>query len=137
MSEMRERPVRSRSWKPITKYGIIDTDRKYVLMITLACFTIPFIFEWSVFRIPLPLPMALIGLALSVAFFKFIRLGRRPHWFWNRVRALAEDFKYGFNRNIRRALPRDHEQRGGAAWIAGASQEELTEFLSTGQTSYL
>lgn len=132
---MRERPVRSRIWKPITKFGIIDTDRKYVVLITLACFTIPFIFELSVFRIPLPLPMALAGLALSIAFFKFIRLGRRPHWFWNRVRAFAEDLRYLFNRNIRRSLPRDEERRGRTPWIDGASHEEIVNFLTTGQTS--
>jgi len=120
---------------PITKYGIIDTDRKYVVLITLACFTVPFLFELSVFRIPLPLPMALAGLALSAAFFKFIRLGRRPNWFWNRVRALAEDCRYLFHRDVRRALPRDEERRGLMAWVTGGTQAEIIEFLTTGQTS--
>jgi hypothetical protein len=132
VSELRERPVRSRSWKPITKYGIIDTDRKYVLMITFACFSIPFLLELSVFRIPLPLPMALAGLALSVAFFKFIRLGRRPHWFWNRVCALGEDLRYLFHRGVRRALPRDEERRA-AAWLTDSEQTELLTFITTGQ----
>ena len=135
MSEMRERPVRSRCWQPITKYGIIDTDRKYVLIITLACFAIPFALELSVYRIPLPLPMALGGLALSIAFFKFIRLGRRPHWFKNRVVALIEDFKYLFSRRVRRAFPRDEERRGREPWISDAEQQEIQTFLRTGQTS--
>lgn len=129
---MRERPVRSRSWKPITKYGIIDTDRKYVVIITLACFTVPFIFELSVFRIPLPLPMALAGLALSAAFFKFIRLGRRPNWFSNRLWALYEDVIYLFNRNVRRALPRDEERRR-ARWITDGARAEILTFITTGQ----
>lgn len=132
---MRERPVRTRSWKPITKYGIIDTDRKYVVIITLLCFSIPFIFELSVFRIPLPLPMALAGLALSIAFFKFIRLGRRPNWFWHRVIALAEDFKYRFCRTVRRSLPRDEERRGGSPWITDAAPDEMLSFLTTGEIS--
>lgn len=135
MEEMRERLVRSRCWKPITKYGIIDTDRKYVLLITLAFFTIPFALEVSVFRIPLPLPMALAGLALSIAFFKFIRLGRRPHWFWNRVVGLIEDFKYFFCRRVRRSLPRDEEKRGQSSWITDGTQDEIQHFLTTGQTS--
>ena len=131
---MRERPVRSRIWLPITKYGIIDTDRKYVVVITLACFTVPFVFEWSVYRVPLPLPTALAGLALSVVFFKFIRLGRRPHWFYNRVVALAEDFRYLFCRTVRRALPRDEERRE-SAWITDGDEGELLNFLTTGQLS--
>jgi hypothetical protein len=129
---MRERPVRSRCWKPITKYGIIDTDRKYVVIITLACFTVPFAFELSVFRIPLPLPMALAGLALSVSFFRFIRFNRRPLWFWHRVCALVEDVTYLFCRTVRRALPRDEERRA-SPWIADGEGDEVLSFLSTGQ----
>ena len=133
MSEMRERPIRPRIWKPVTKYGIIDTDRKYVIGFTLVSFAIPFFLELSVFRIPLPLPMALFGLAASIIFFRFIRQGRRPHWFKNRVRALVEDIRYLFCRTVRRSLPRDEEKRGRTPWITDAASDELDYFLHTGQ----
>ena len=84
--------------------------------------------------VPLPLPTALAGLALSVVFFKFIRLGRRPHWFYNRVVALAEDFRYLFCRTVRRALPRDEERRE-SAWITDGDEGELLNFLTTGLLS--
>src|SRR5438045_1550939 len=130
---MRERPIRPRIWKPVTKYGIIDTDRKYVVVITLLCFTVPFVFELSVFRVPLPLPAALGGLVFSTIFFKFIRQGRRPHWFYNRVRAASEDFRYFFCRTVRRALPRDEERRGATPWITDGEGGEVLAFVTTGE----
>lgn len=135
MSEMRERPVRPNIWRPVVKWGVIDTDRKYVVIITLLCFAVPFWREWAVYRIPLPLPAALAGLAASIAFFRFIRQGRRPHWFKNRVRAIIE-FCQHWTLSIRRSLPRDEERRGASPWITDGTEADLTTFLHTGEAPY-
>jgi hypothetical protein len=130
---MRERPIRPRIWKPVTKYGIIDTDRKYVVGFTLISFTVPFVFELSLFRVPLPLPAALAGLVSSTVFFRFIRQGRRPNWFHNRVQALREDFRYLFCRTVRRALPRDEERRGATPWVTDGEGDQVEAFLTSGE----
>ena len=93
--------MRERIYLPVVRFGVPHTDWKYVFLITMAGFVLPFIFGLKLYGVPAPMFTGVIALALSVAFFNFIRLGRRPLWFQHSMHAL-------FTRATERAaLPQD------------------------------
>ena len=83
---MQEHPVRERIYLPVVRFGVPHTDWKYVFLVTLAGFVLPFIFNIKLFGVPAPMLTGISALAVSVAFFNFIRLGRRPFWFQHTLR---------------------------------------------------
>lgn len=85
---MQDHPMRERIYLPVVRFGVPHTDWKYVFLITMASFVLPFIFGLKLYGVPAPMFTGVIALALSVAFFNFIRLGRRPLWFQHSMRAL-------------------------------------------------
>ena len=93
--------MRERIYLPIVRFGVPHTDWKYVFLVTLTGFVLPFILNIRLYGVPVPMFTGTIALALSVAFFNFIRLGRRPLWFQHSVRALV------MSPRRRAALPMD------------------------------
>lgn len=91
---MRTRPVRSQIYLPVVKWGVSHTDWKYVGIISALAYIIPFIFDLKIKGIPLPLWTGLIGLAASIGFFNYVRVGRPPHWLQHTVSTLLEDVIY-------------------------------------------
>jgi len=99
---MQEYPMRERIYLPVVRFGVPHTDWKYVFLITMAGFVLPFLFGFTIFGIPAPMFTGIGTLGLSVAFFNLIRMGRRPYWFQHKLRAcLSSHVK-------RRALPQDN-----------------------------
>jgi hypothetical protein len=98
---MQDHPMRERIYLPVVRFGVPHTDWKYVFLVTMAGFVLPFIFGLKLYGIPAPMFTGVTALALSVAFFNFIRLGRRPLWFQHSVRALFT------SATERAALPQD------------------------------
>ncbi len=93
--------MRERIYLPVVRFGVPHTDWKYVFLVTFAGFVLPFFLGIKLYGVPVPMFTGTIALALSVAFFNFIRLGRRPLWFQHTLRAL-------FTRTTQRAaLPVD------------------------------
>jgi len=84
---MQEHPMRERIYLPVVRFGVPHTDWKYVFLVTLAGFVLPFIFNIKLFGVPAPMLTGISALAVSVAFFNFIRLGRRPLWFQHTLRS--------------------------------------------------
>ena len=80
--------MRERIYLPVVRFGVPHTDWKYVFIVTIAGFVLPFVLNIKLYGVPAPLFMGVSALALSVAFFNFIRIGRRPLWFQHSVRAL-------------------------------------------------
>jgi len=85
---MQDHPMRERIYLPVVRFGVPHTDWKYVFFVTFAGFVLPFILGIKLYGVPVPMFTGTIALALSVAFFNFIRLGRRPLWFQHALRAL-------------------------------------------------
>ena len=106
---MRQRPIRSQIYLPVVKFGVIDSDWKFVLVISLIGYSVPFFLELKFWGIRLELWTGVVAFLLSVAFFNFVRIGRKPFWLAHHLRALLESPRH------RHALPRD----GSAArpWI--------------------
>ncbi len=98
---MQDLPMRERIYLPVVRFGVPHTDWKYVFVVTLAGFVLPFILNIRLYGIPVPMFTGMLALAASVAFFNFIRLGRRPLWFQHAARALLT------SRTQRVALPAD------------------------------
>ena len=105
--------MRERIYLPVVRFGVPHTDWKYVFIVTFIGFVLPFVLNIKLYGVPAPMFTGVSALALSVAFFNFIRIGRRPLWFQHTCRALL------VNPRERAALPVDElneawvEDRGG------------------------
>ncbi len=80
--------MRERIYLPVVRFGVPHTDWKYVFVVTVTGFVLPFVLNVKLYGVPAPMFMGVSALALSVAFFNFIRIGRRPLWFQHSARAL-------------------------------------------------
>ena len=80
--------MRERIYLPVVRFGVPHTDWKYVFVVTMAGFVLPFLLGFRIYGMPAPMFTGVAALALSVAFFNFIRIGRRPYWFQHSLRAL-------------------------------------------------
>ena len=102
---MRARPIRSQIYLPVVRFGVRDTDWKFVIAIVLLSYALPFFFNLRVLAFSAGnLDHAHLHVA-SVAFFNFVRIGRRPFWLQHQLAALVTPSRQ------RHALPTDHKER--------------------------
>jgi hypothetical protein len=80
--------VRARIYQPVTRYGVLATDWKYILALSLICYTLPMMTKTSVDGIPLFLLTGPGVMLASYTFFYLVHVGRRPHWLQHRLRSL-------------------------------------------------
>src|SRR5262249_29375107 len=107
---LRPRPVRSQIYLPVTVFGVVSSDWKFVLAAGLLAYTIPYLFDLKLWRIPLELVTTVLAMVLTVVVMNLIRVGKKPHWLQHNVHALITDSQE------RRRLPID-SIRGGRLWI--------------------
>lgn len=121
---MQDYPMRERIYLPVVRFGVPHTDWKYVFFITFAGLVLPFIFNIKIYGVPVPMFTGVIALASSVAFFNFIRIGRRPLWFQHTLHGLLT------KPTRRAALPVDELNN---AWIKRDESEvrEMNETTSS------
>jgi len=108
---MRPRPIRPNVYLPVIRFGVVSSDWKFVLATTLTGYTLPFLFNLKLWGMPLELWTGLAAAALSIAFFNYVRIGRRPYWLQHRLRALVESPRH------RRTLPVDAVKQPRRRWI--------------------
>ena len=108
---MRPRPVRSKIYLPVVRFGVVSGDWKFILFATLAGYLFPFFFGLRLWKVPLFLWTGLASALAAYAFFFFIRVGRRPYWFQHNLRALTEG---GVRR---RTQPSDHAKSPKRSWL--------------------
>jgi len=97
--------MRSQIYLPVTRFGVLDSDWKFVLLITFVSYTGPFLLGLKIFRVPSELWASLLGLGLSVAFFNYVRVGRKPFWLQHQISARLKASR------VRRTLPTDPRSR--------------------------
>ena len=85
---MRSRPVRPNIYLPVVRFGVADSDWFTVLLISCTGYLLPVPFGITVLYVPLQMWTWLLVTAGSIAFFNYIRIGRRPRWLQHRVKAL-------------------------------------------------
>ena len=113
---LRARAVRSQIYLPVTVFGVVSSDWKFVLAAGLLSYTVPYMFNLKLWKIPLELILPVVAVAATVLTLNLIRVGKKPHWLQHNVRALLESPEH------RRCLPTD-ARRGRRRWI----KEERTQ----------
>src|SRR5260370_34069754 len=98
---MRARPVRSQIYLPVTVFGVVSSDWKYVLACGLLGYTIPYLLDLKLWKIPLELVTSVVGMAVTIALLNLIRVGRRPYWLQYHLKSMVVDSHH------RRRLPAD------------------------------
>ena len=107
---LRARPVRSQIYLPVTVFGVVSSDWKFVLASGLLAYTIPYAFDLKLWKIPLELITTVLAMVVTVGVMNVIRVGKQPHWLQHEIKALMQ------HREHRRRLPTD-SIRGGRQWI--------------------
>lgn len=108
---MRQRPVRSRIYLPVVRWGVVSSDWKFVLLATLVGYLVPFFLNLKVGRLPMWLFSGLLAALFSYVFFRFARTGRKPYWLQHTAQALTQSSRQ------RRSLPADNYPRPQRAWL--------------------
>jgi len=108
---MRPRPIRPNIYLPVARFGVLISDWKFVLASTLVAYVAPFLLDLKLWGAPLELWTGLGTAALSIAFFNYARIGRRPFWLQHRLRAILT------SPIQRRVLPIDHARHPRRRWI--------------------
>ena len=108
---MRLRPVRPNIYLPVVRFGVADRDWFTVLLISCALYLAPVPFGITLLYVPLQMWTWLLGTAGSIAFFNYIRIGRRPYWLQHKVKALL------FHHRCYRAIPNGRKSSFNRPWL--------------------
>ena len=114
---MRPRPIRPNIYLPVARLGVRVEDWKFVFAATLASYTVPFLLNLKLWGVPLELWSGLGAGALSIAFFNYARIGRRPYWLQHRLRAIFTDPIQ------RHSLPGDGERQPRRPWVVNVKED--------------
>lgn len=113
---MRPRAIRPNVYLPVVKFGVVSSDWKFVLFAGLIGYTAPFLFDLKLWGVPLEILAGLMSGALSIAFFNWARIGRRPYWLQHKLRSFFE------NPRSRPALPADQRKRHRRPWVMSSGR---------------
>jgi len=110
---MRVRPVRPNIYLPVVRFGVADSDWFTVLMISCAGYLAPVPFGITILYVPLQLWTWLLATAGSIAFFNYIRIGRKPFWLQHKLKSLC------FHHRQYRAIPNGTKRSFIRPWSIG------------------
>jgi hypothetical protein len=85
---MKLRPVRPNIYLPVVRFGVADSDWFTVLLISCAGYLAPVALGITVLYVPLQMWTWLLATAGSIAFFNYIRIGRRPYWLQHKLKSI-------------------------------------------------
>ena len=108
---MRFRPVRPNIYLPVIRFGVLIGDWKYILAVTLVGYLVPFFFRWKLGFVPLWFVTGIGSAAISYAFFRYTKIGRKHYWFQHSIKALFDGSR------ARRTLPVDRVRRTRREWL--------------------
>ena len=108
---MRARPIRRNIYLPVVRFGVADSDWFTVLLISCAGYLAPVPFGITVLYVPLQMWTWLLATAGSIAFFNYIRIGRKPYWLQHKLKALV------FHHRQYRAIPNGRKRAFTRSWI--------------------
>jgi len=110
---MKLRPVRPNIYLPVVRFGVADSDWFTVLLISCAGYLAPVPFGITIFYIPLQMWTWLLATAGSIAFFNYIRIGRRPYWLQHTLKSIC------FHHCHHPALPNGKKRPFKRRWLLG------------------
>lgn len=108
---MRVRPVRPNIYLPVVRFGVADSDWLSVLLISCAGYLVPVPLGLTVLYVPLQMWTWLLATAGSIAFFNYIRIGRRPNWLNHKIKSLF------LHHRQYRAIPNGMKRTFNRAWL--------------------
>jgi hypothetical protein len=130
---MKLRPVRPNIYLPVVRFGVADSDWFTVLLISCAGYLLPVPFGITIFYIPLQMWTWLLATAGSIAFFNYIRIGRRPYWLQHKLKSIC------FHHCQYPALPNGKKRAFKRRWLLGtddlrAKQEQRKRLASASRS---
>ena len=130
---MRSRPIRPNIYLPVVRFGVADSDWFTVLLISCAGYLVPVPFGITVLYVPLQMWTWLFVTAGSIAFFNYVRIGRKPNWLQHKVRAIL------YSHRQYRALPNGRKRAYSRSWLIDREDTVayLTEAVATVSTATL
>src|ERR1043165_4478640 len=111
---MKLRPVRPNIFLPIVRFGVADSDWLSVLLISCASYLTPVPFGITVLYVPLQMWTWLLATAGSIAFFNYIRIGRKPNWLNHKVKSLVIHHRHY------RFIPNGKKRAFNRTWLIDA-----------------
>lgn len=108
---MRVRPVRPNIYLPVVRFGVADSDWLSVLLISCVGYLAPVPFGITLLYIPLQMWSWLLATAGSIAFFNYIRIGRKPYWLQHQLKG------FFLNHRQYRAIPNGRKLNSNRPWI--------------------
>jgi hypothetical protein len=118
--KMRSRPIRPNIYLPVVRFGVADSDWFTVLLISCAGYLAPVPFGITVLYVPLQMWTWLLATAGSIAFFNYIRIGRKPCWLPYKMKALF------FHHRQYRAIPNGRKRGFQRAWLIDAEADNAS-----------
>jgi len=116
---------------PVVRFGVADSDWLSVLLISCASYLAPIPFGITVLYVPLQMWTWLLATAGSIAFFNYIRIGRRPYWLPHKAKSIW------LHHRQYPALPNGKKRRFRNSWLldsdgsASGSQSQKQQDSST------
>src|SRR5262252_4899566 len=117
---MRARPVRPNIYLPVVRFGVADSDWFSVLLISCAGYLVAIPLGITVLYVPLQMWTWLIVTAGSIAFFNYIRIGKRPYWLQHQMRAVV------FHHRQCRAIPNGKKRPFKPNWLIDSPAMETS-----------
>lgn len=117
---MRARPVRPNIYLPVVRFGVADSDWFSVLLISCVSYLVPVPLGLTVLYVPLQMWTWLFATAGSIAFFNYIRIGRRPKWLNHKLKSLL------LHHRQYRALPNGRKAAFRRAWLIDAQTNDAS-----------
>ena len=118
---MRSRPVRPNIYLPVVRFGVADSDWFTVLLISCTGYLLPVPLGITVLYVPLQMWTWLLVTAGSIAFFNYIRIGRRPRWLPHRMKGLV------FHHRHCRSIPNGKGRGFTRPWIIDSAVTDQSE----------
>jgi hypothetical protein len=117
---MRTRPVRPNIYLPVVRFGVADSDWFTVLLISCVGYLAPVAFGITVLYVPLQMWTWLLATAGSIAFFNYIRIGRKPYWLQHKFKAM-----FSHHRQYR-SIPNGSARPFRRSWLIETGSSEVS-----------
>jgi len=114
---MRSRPIRPNIYLPVVRFGVADSDWFSILLISCICYLAPVPFGVTLLYVPLQMWTWLFATAAAIAFFNYIRIGRKPYWLQHQIRGLFVSHRQY------RCIPNGRRSKFQRPWITDQPQE--------------
>lgn len=124
---MRSRPIRPNIYLPVVRFGVADSDWFTVLLISCAGYLAPVPFGITVLYVPLQMWTWLFATAGSIAFFNYVRIGRKANWLPHKVRAIC------YSHRQYRSLPNGRKRGYDRSWLI-ESEDTFHEQIAASAT---